>query len=113
MFRDHDFTGWQFNYSNAATGSSTHSLNKLPDTGKYPAQADNFSNVPERGWVIMPNHVHLLLRVGDTPLSKIVKELKRYTVRKANKTLRQKGAFWTEDYFDTYMRDPEQGLKTR
>jgi REP element-mobilizing transposase RayT len=61
----------------------------------------------------MPNHVHLLLKVGDTSLSKIVKELKRYTARETNKILRQSGAFWTEDYFDTYMRDMEHELKTR
>ncbi len=64
-------------------------------------------------WVIMPNHIHLLVKVGDTSLSKIVKELKRYTARKANKLLGRKGAFWAEDYYDTYMRDPEHELKTR
>lgn len=64
-------------------------------------------------WVIMPNHVHLLVKVGETSLSKIVKELKRYTAREANKILRQTGAFWAEDYFDTYMRDAEHELKTR
>lgn len=77
-------------------------------------------------WVIMPNHVHLLITVGETPLSKIVKELKRYTSREANKLLRggardvpnsqqpaTEGAFWAEDYFDTFMRDGEHELKTR
>jgi len=64
-------------------------------------------------WVIMPNHIHLLVKLGDTSLSKIVKELKRYTAREANKILRRAGAFWAEDYFDTYMRDPEHELKTR
>jgi putative transposase len=64
-------------------------------------------------WVVMPNHVHLLVKVGNTSLSKIVKELKRYTAREANKILRREGAFWAEDYFDTYMRDPEHELKTR
>ncbi len=64
-------------------------------------------------WVIMPNHIHLLIQVGDTSLSKIVKELKRYTARVANKLLRRAGAFWAEDYFDTYMRDAKHELKTR
>jgi type I restriction enzyme R subunit/putative DNA methylase len=61
----------------------------------------------------MPNHVHLLVKVGNASLSKIVKEMKRYTAREANKILRQDGAFWAEDYFDTYMRDTEHKLKTR
>jgi putative transposase len=64
-------------------------------------------------WVIMPNHVHLLITVGDTTLSKIVKELKRYTAREANKLLQRRGGFWAEDYFDTYMRDGEHESKTR
>jgi REP element-mobilizing transposase RayT len=64
-------------------------------------------------WVIMPNHVHFLIRMGDASLSKTVKELKRYTSREANKILRQQGAFWAEDYFDTYMRDAEHEMKTR
>ncbi len=54
-----------------------------------------------RAWVVMPNHLHILIKVRDTPLSKIVKELKRYTAREANKLLRQHGAFWADDYFDT------------
>jgi len=64
-------------------------------------------------WVIMPNHVHFLIKVGDTSLSKIVKELKRYPAREANKILRREGAFWADDYFDIYMRDAEHELKTR
>jgi REP element-mobilizing transposase RayT len=64
-------------------------------------------------WVVMPNHIHLLVKVSDTSLSKIVKELKRYTAREANKILRQAGAFWTEDYFDTYMRDAAHELMVR
>lgn len=48
-------------------------------------------------WVVMPNHLHFLIKVGETPLSKIVKELKRYTAREANKLLQRAGTFWAED----------------
>jgi REP element-mobilizing transposase RayT len=64
-------------------------------------------------WVIMPNHVHLLIKINNTSLSKIIKELKRFTTREANKILQRGGAFWDEDYFDTYMRNTGQELKTR
>jgi len=60
----------------------------------------------------MPNHLHFLIKVGEVPLSKIVRELKRYTAREANKILQSKGEFWFADYFDTYMRDAEHELKT-
>ncbi len=46
-------------------------------------------------------------------MAKIVKELKRYTAREANKVFRRVGPFWSEDYFDTYMRNTEQELRTR
>ena len=64
-------------------------------------------------WVVMPNHVHFLIKVGATLLGTIVKELKRYTAREANKLLSRRGEFWMEDYFDTYMRDAEHELTTR
>jgi len=64
-------------------------------------------------WVIMPNHIHFLIKIGDIPLAKVVKELKRYTAREANKILGRKGAFWCDDYFDTYMRNSDHELRVR
>ena len=64
-------------------------------------------------WVVMPNHLHFLVEIGQTPLSKVVKELKRYTSREANKLLCRTDAFWCEDYFDTYMRGAQHQLKTQ
>ena len=61
----------------------------------------------------MPNHVHFLIQVEETSLSKIVKELKRYTARQANTILRREGTFWAEDYYETYMRDAEHKLRAR
>jgi putative transposase len=63
-------------------------------------------------WVIMPNHVHFLIKIGETSLTKIIKELKRFTARQANAMLRRDGAFWDKDYFDTYMRDADHESKT-
>jgi hypothetical protein len=63
--------------------------------------------------IIMPNHMHLLLKLEATPLSKIIKELKRYPSRAASRILRREGAFRAEDYWDTYMRDAEHELQTR
>jgi REP element-mobilizing transposase RayT len=65
-----------------------------------------------RAWVIMPNHVHVLFKVGMTPMSEIVGAWKTHTGRLANKLLGKRGAFWATDYFDTYMRDPEHERKT-
>ena len=66
-----------------------------------------------RAWVIMPNHVHFLIKIEETPLGKIIHEFKRYTSREVNKLLQRQGGFWCDDYFDTYMRDAEHELRTR
>ena len=66
-----------------------------------------------RAWVVMPNHVHALFKVGETPFGTIVKQFKEYTAREANKLLKRRGPFWAEDCWDTYMRDAEHELKTR
>lgn len=65
-----------------------------------------------RAWVIMPNHVHVLFKVGAVSMAEIVGGWKKHTGRLANQILSKRGAFWAEDYFDTYMRDTEHELKT-
>ncbi|MGO9260090.1 MAG: REP-associated tyrosine transposase [Bryobacteraceae bacterium] len=56
-------------------------------------------------WVIMPNHVHVLLR-PSTSLSEITRWLKGSTARKANLILGLTGqAFWQDESFDHRVRD--------
>ncbi len=63
-------------------------------------------------WAVMPNHVHVLFKVGIVSMSETVGAWKRHTGRLANKNLGRRGAFWAEDYFDTYMRDADQEHRT-
>jgi REP element-mobilizing transposase RayT len=56
-------------------------------------------------WCIMPNHVHTLIELGQTPLSEILKSWNSYTAKQANRLLHRAGTFWEEDYFDHYIRD--------
>src|SRR5206468_11111195 len=56
-------------------------------------------------WVIMPNHVHLVLEVWHVPLSDIVHSWKSYTAQIANRLLHRRGALWQEDFWDRYIRD--------
>jgi REP element-mobilizing transposase RayT len=65
-----------------------------------------------RAWMVMPNHVHVLFRVGTVSMSQTVGSWKKQTARLANKLLGRLGAFWAEDYFDTFMRDAEHERKT-
>jgi putative DNA methylase len=58
-------------------------------------------------WVIMPNHVHVLVEMGDVPLAHVLKAWKSYTSKEANRVLRRQGRFWEPEYFDRYIRDEE------
>jgi REP element-mobilizing transposase RayT len=58
-----------------------------------------------QAWLLMPNHVHLVVDVGDTPLSQLLKHWKGGTAREAKLVLGRRRAFWQEDYFDTKIRD--------
>jgi len=66
-----------------------------------------------RAWVVMPNHVRVLLKVDATPMAEILESWKKHTARKANHLLNRRGEFWQLDYWDTYMRDNEHELETR
>lgn len=58
-------------------------------------------------WVIMPNHIHLLVEIWHVPLGEILKSWKSFTAKAANKILGCSGTFWAEDFFDHYVRDDE------
>ena len=57
-------------------------------------------------WVIMPNHVHLLIRqLNGYSIGEIVQSWKVYTAKMANKILNRQGKFWMNDYYDRYIRN--------
>jgi REP element-mobilizing transposase RayT len=61
-----------------------------------------------RAWVIMPNHVHVLLR-PKTALPVITRWLKGSTARQANLILGRTGqTFWQDESFDHRVRDEEE-----
>jgi putative transposase len=58
-----------------------------------------------RAWVIMPNHVHVLL-LPHTSLPVIMRWLKGSTARQAKRILGRTGqAFWQDESFDHRVRD--------
>lgn len=64
------------------------------------------------GWVLLPNHVHVLVRpYGDHELEDVMHSWKSYTAQKANAILERQGAFWQREYFDHIMRSDEALLK--
>ena len=57
-------------------------------------------------WVIMPNHVHILITPADGySLAEIMHSIKSFTANFANKILGRQGRFWSPEYFDRFIRD--------
>jgi REP element-mobilizing transposase RayT len=60
-------------------------------------------------WTIMPNHVHVLLKLlGDYSLSSILHSWKSFTAREANRILARRGEFWQREYFDVLVTSDRQ-----
>ena len=84
-------------------------------------------------WCVMPNHVHVLVHVWQTPLGKMVQSWKRYVATQAEAYLSERRSptrrdsandtkaparraalqtlRWEREYWDTFMRDLEQEKK--
>jgi REP element-mobilizing transposase RayT len=58
-------------------------------------------------WVVMPDHVHLLLQLGDTGLSEVVKRLKALSARRLNREIGRTGRFWAPGFHDHALRREE------
>lgn len=65
-------------------------------------------------WVIMPNHVHVLIRVNPGwPLSRIVASWKSYTSKRIMAMTGLPAPIWWPDYWDRYIRSDEHWLGTQ
>jgi REP element-mobilizing transposase RayT len=57
-------------------------------------------------WVVMPNHVHVLIEVAEGhALSRIVQSWKTRTAFACNRLLGRAGRFWEPEYFDRQIRN--------
>jgi REP element-mobilizing transposase RayT len=60
------------------------------------------------GWVVMPNHVHVLVQSAPGyRLPDVVHSWKSFTANRANQILTRSGEFWQPEYFDRYIRDAD------
>ncbi|ASD68723.1 REP-associated tyrosine transposase [Pseudoalteromonas piscicida] len=58
-------------------------------------------------WVLMPDHFHGLLTLGNAQLGKVVGELKGRTAYLLNKQLDSKYKIWQSAYYDHQLRSTE------
>jgi putative transposase len=59
-------------------------------------------------YVVMPNHVHLLIRPSIAP-ERLMKSLKGASAREANRVLGRTGEpFWQKESYDHWVRNPSE-----
>ncbi len=59
-------------------------------------------------WAVMPNHVHLVVRLrSGHELCAAMHSLKSYTAKAANRILGRSGTFWQREYHDRLLRANE------
>ena len=59
-------------------------------------------------YCIMPNHVHVMVRVYEgVSLSTIMHSWRSFTAHEANIILQRTGDFWMKDYYDRYIRNAD------
>ena len=59
-------------------------------------------------WVVMPNHVHLLI-TPRTGVTELLRQLKGYTARQGNQLLGRTGTpFWQAESYDHLVRNSDE-----
>jgi REP element-mobilizing transposase RayT len=92
-------------------------LLRRPDLRRIVSDAlECFSERPEShssryqsgDWVIMPNHVHLLVRpLPPWTLGQLIHRWKSFTAKAINKAIGGRGTFWLDERFAHRVRRPE------
>lgn len=55
-------------------------------------------------WVLMPDHFHGLLRLGDVSLPTVIAHLKGRSARQVNHARCESGSLWQRAYYDRALR---------
>lgn len=70
--------------------------------------ADLLGDARMLAWVLMPDHAHWLLQLGERdPLKRIVNRLKSASARHANRVRGASGAIWAKAFHDHGLRGEE------
>lgn len=65
-------------------------------------------------FVIMPNHVHLLVvMVEGYELEDVLYSIKRFSARRINELLNRNGRIWQKEYYDHIVRDRAELFRVR
>jgi len=103
---------------------STPMIEQFLDSGagachlRNPAVAEETANTLQHfaekryrlfAWCIMPNHVHVVVRLfPGRDLAAVVHSWKSFSAKSANRILGAHGAFWQREYYDHLIRGEEE-----
>ncbi|HYM85646.1 MAG TPA: transposase [Pseudoxanthomonas sp.] len=74
---------------------------------------DNLKDSVMLAWVLMPDHTHWLLQLGEQDtLEKLVTRLKCASARNVNQVLGRRGALWGRAFHEHALRDERELLAT-
>lgn len=64
-------------------------------------------------YTIMPNHVHMLIKPlsidgKQVAVAEIVRKIKGVSARQINLLLKREGALWFREYYDHWVRNPQE-----
>lgn len=115
--------GREFSSHSLRSGQAFVQMDRLLDIHRYgptylhaPSIAQCLVDVIQQGgtssyslhaWVVMPNHVHLLV-TPHTDVSKFLRKLKGASARQANQWLGRTGTFWQDESYDHLVRNPSE-----
>ena len=69
------------------------------------AQDDGMAN--SLAWVVMPDHVHWLIELGDVDLSTLIQRFKSRSARAVNAACGRQGRLWQPGFYDRALRKDE------
>ena len=69
-----------------------------------------YCNCLWKTWVLMPDHFHGLLQLGNEDLSKTISHLKGNTAKLINKSLGATGKIWQTSFYDRCLRKEEDRI---
>ena len=69
--------------------------------------AEELRNYELHAYVVMANHVHMLVTSIATP-TQFLRSLKSHTARLGNKLLGRSGQFWQKETYDHWVRDARE-----
>src|SRR5688572_3473107 len=58
-------------------------------------------------WVLMPDHMHLVIELGDEDLASLVNRVKAVTAKAVNTAMRSNGRIWSRAFHDHALRNSE------